>query len=604
MPESGDPEAHLRRLIASVQRGRLSRRGFVSRLGALGLSAPMATLLLADAGLAQPASAAARAWEYKPTRRGGGGPLRLLMWQGPTLLNPHFATGTKDLIGSRPFYEPLVAWDAEGEMVPVLAAGLPSRANGGLSADGKVVTWKLKPGVKWHDGRPFTADDVVFNWRYVTDPATAAVTPGNYEGIERMEAVDPLTVRVIFREPRPFWPGAFASYQIIPKHLFEPYIGSRSREAPNNLRPVGTGPYRFVDFRPGDMLRGEPNPDYHLPNRPHFDTLEMKGGGDAVSAARAVLQTGEYDHAWNLQIEDDVLQRMERGGRGRTLISKGGTVEHVLLNFSDPWTETQGERGHPDSRHPVFGDPAVREALALLMDRVSIQRFIYGRAGEVTANYLNQPQRFRSPNRQPAFHIERAAALLEAAGWKRGRGGIREKDGRRLRLLFQTSINAPRQKVQAILKQSAQRAGIDLELKSVTPSVFFSSDESNPDTLNKFWADMQMFAQTMLQPDPQDAMVIFTSAESASRANRWIGRNSGRYQDPEYDRLHAAAGREMDPIRRAAMFIAMNDRLCGSNYVIPLIARSEVDGVAHSLQARLSAWSPDIAFLHDWYRTT
>ena len=91
---------------------------------------------------------------------------------------------------------------------------------------------------------------------------------------------------------------------IIPKHLFEAYKGGNSREAPANLKPVGTGPYRFVDFKPGDIVRGERNPNYHEPNRPYFDTIEMKGGGDAVSAARAVIQTGEYDFAWNMQVED------------------------------------------------------------------------------------------------------------------------------------------------------------------------------------------------------------------------------------------------------------------------------------------------------------
>jgi peptide/nickel transport system substrate-binding protein len=414
--------------------------------------------------------------------------------------------------------------------------------------------------------------------------------------------VDALTVRVVWTRPQPFWPGPFASYQIIPRHLFEPFTGARSREAPTNLRPVGTGPYRFVDFRPGDMLLAEANPGYHLPDRPHFERLEIKGGGDAVGAARAVLQTGEFDHAWNLLVEDEVLQRMERGGRGRVVISRGGLIEHVLLNASDPWTEVQGERGHPQSRHPILSDPAVREAIALLFDRQSLQRFVYGRGGDATPNYLNAPAVFRSPNRRVDFSVERAAALLDGAGWKPGRGGVREKDGRRLRLVFQTSINAPRQKVQQIVRQAAQQAGIELELKGVQASVFFSSDEGSPDTLNKFWADLQMFAQGMLQPDPQDAMQVFRSDEAASRANRWAGRNSSRWQDAEFDRLHDAARDETDPVRRAALFIAMNDRVCASHHAIPLIARHEVDGVANGLRARISAWSPDMGLLHDWYR--
>jgi hypothetical protein len=202
----------------------------------------------------------------------------------------------------------------------VLAAEIPSLQNGGLAADGMSVTWKLKPGVKWHDGKPFTADDVVFNWEYARDPATAAVTIGIHRDIS-VEKVDDLTVRIVFKKPTPFWADAFvgATGSIIPKHLFAEYKGAKSREAPNNLIPVGTGPYKFVEFRPGDVIRGELYSDYHMSNRPHFDTIEMKGGGDAVSAARAVIQTGEYDFGWNIQVEDDVLLRLEKGGKGKTV---------------------------------------------------------------------------------------------------------------------------------------------------------------------------------------------------------------------------------------------------------------------------------------------
>src|SRR6201993_5373790 len=296
-------DAPLRDLFGAVRAGRVSRRSFVANLVGLGLSAPLAHLLLAQSGLAQARTAA----EYKPTRAGGGGALKALFWQAPTLLNPHFAVGAKDAEGCRIFYEPLAAWDPEGNLVPVLAAEVPDLENGGLAPDGMSGTWKLKQGVQWHDGRPFTADDVVFNWEYASDPATAATTIGSYQEI-RVEKLDALTVRVLYEKPTPFWAGKLST--IVPKHLFEPYRGANSREAPANLKPVGTGPYRFVEFKPGDMIKAERNPAYHLPNRPYFDTLELKGGGDAVSAARAVIQTGEYDFAWNLQLEDEILVRL------------------------------------------------------------------------------------------------------------------------------------------------------------------------------------------------------------------------------------------------------------------------------------------------------
>src|SRR5271154_2110951 len=165
---------------------------------------------------------------------------------------------------------------------------------------------------------------------------------------------------------------------IIPKHLFEPYKGANSRDAPANLKPVGTGPYRFVEFKPGDLVRGERNPSYHIANRPYFDTIEMKGGGDAVSAARAVIQTGEYDYAWNMQVEDEILLRLAKGGKGKTVYALGGDTEFIALNFTDPNTEVDGERSSIKTKHPLFSDPAVRKALSLLVDRDAVQKAIYG----------------------------------------------------------------------------------------------------------------------------------------------------------------------------------------------------------------------------------
>ena len=221
-------ELELRGLIGKVKAGKLSRRGFLQRMTAVGIAAPTASLILMQSGvpMAQPAST------YKPTKAGGGGTLKLLWWQGPTLLNPHFAVGTKDQDGSRLFYEPLAAWDPDGNLKAKLAAEIPTRENGGLAADGTSVTWKLKQNVKWHDGKPFTADDVIFNWEYAKDPATAAYTIGSYQDVT-VEKVDPYTVVVKFKKPTPFWADAFVGSRgmIIPKHLFADFIGAKSRDA-------------------------------------------------------------------------------------------------------------------------------------------------------------------------------------------------------------------------------------------------------------------------------------------------------------------------------------------------------------------------------------
>jgi len=592
-------EQTLRTLIEDVREGRLARRAFVQRMLALGLTAPMAGQMLMHAGIAQAQAPSG----YKPTKRGGGGALKLLWWQGATLLNPHFATGTKDQEGARIFYEPLAAWDPDGNLVPILAAEIPSLANGGLSKDGTTVIWKLKRGATWHDGKPFTADDCVFTWEYSSDPETAAVTVGTYKDC-KVEKIDSHTVKVTFKKPTPFWADPFVGTRgmLIPKHLFADYKGAKSRDAPANLKPVGTGPYKFVDFKPGDMVRGAINTSYHFDNRPFFDTIEMKGGGDAVSAARAVIQTGEFDYAWNMQVEDEILKRLEAGGRGKVTITPGGNIEFIVLNMADPWTEVEGERAHPKSRHPILSDPAVRQALNLLVDRGAVQEFIYGRTGVATANFLNNPERFRSKTMKWEFNVDKASAVLEAAGWKKGSDGIREKGGKKLKLVFQTSINAPRQKTQAIIKQAAQKAGVDLELKSITSSIYFSSDVGNPDTYTKFFCDVEMYTTTMTQPDAELFMNQFVSWEFSTKENKWQGRNVARWKNDEYDKAFRSAENELDPVKRAALFIRMNDLICSDPVVIPVVYRPRVAAVASKLYAPLSGWDNDLWNLKDWFR--
>ena len=592
-------ESGLRELITDVKAGRLSRRGFVQMMVGLGLTAPMAAQMLASAGVAQAQSKLV----YKPTKRGGGGALKTLWWQGATLLNPYFAVGTKDQDGSRIFYEPLASWDPDGNLSPVLAAEIPTAQNGGLSKDGRTIVWKLKKDVQWHDGKPFTADDVVFNWEYAADPATASVWIATYKDI-KVEKIDALSVRVTLAKPTPFWADAFVGVRgmIIPKHVFEPFKGGKSREAPANLKPVGTGPYRFVDFKPGDIVKGELNPTYHMPNRPFFDTIEMKGGGDAVSAARAVIQTGEFDYAWNLQVEDEILKRMEQGGKGKVDIVAGGDIEHIQCNFTDPWKEVDGERSSIKTKHPFLSDPAVRQALNLLVDRASVQEQIYGRTGIATANYLNAPTRFQSRNTKWEFNVDKANQILDAAGWKRGGDGIREKGGVKLKMVYQTSINASRQKTQAVVKQAAGKAGIDVEIKSVTASVYFSSDPANLDTYPHFSTDIQMYTTTMTQPDPELFMQVFTSWEVASKENKWQGRNITRWRNEEFDKLYKAAEGEMDPVKRAAMYIKMNDLTIQNVVVIPVVLRPRVRAIASKLKLEQSGWDSDFWNLQNWYR--
>ena len=594
-------ERELRALIEDVRTGKLPRRGFIQQMVMLGLTAPMASMMLMHEGLAQSQGSI----PYKPTKRGGGGTLKMLYWQASVHLNPHYAGGTKDQDASRIFYEPLAGWDSDGNLVPQLAAEIPTRANGGLSADGKSVTWKLKKGVTWHDGKPFTADDVVFTAAYAGDPAAAMVTIGTYKDI-KVSKIDSHTVRIDYPKTTPFWAEALTGVTglILPKHVFEPFMGAKSRDNPANTKPVGTGPYKIVDFKPGDTLRAEAYAGYHIPNQPFFDALEVKGGGDATSAARAVLQTAEYDVGWNLAVEDEILKRLEAVGKGKMEFKAGSDIEFVSLNVTDPWNEVDGERGSAKSKHPIFQDKVVRDAMSLLIDRKGIQEVIYGRGAVATSNFLNNPPRFRSPNTKYEFNIDKAIALLEGAGWKKGADGIRAKGNLKLKFVYQTSVSGPRQKCQAIIKDACTKAGIDLELKSVVASVFFGGDFANPDTYQKFWTDMQMFTTTMGAPDPQFFMEQFTSSLHSQKANKWASRNLLRWSNKEYDETFAAAQVETDPVKRAAMFIKCNDLVVNDGYVIPLFARPRPVGVVNKMLIHSSAWDSLTWAIGYWTRET
>jgi len=301
-------------------------------------------------------------------------------------------------------------------------------------------------------------------------------------------------------------------------------------------------------------------------------------------------------------VEDEVLLRLEKGGKGKTVYSTGGDIEFIALNFTDPNTEVDGERSSLKTKHPLLSDPAVRKALALLVDREAIQKHIYGRAGRTTANFLNGPEKFVSKNTKWEFSIEKAAKLLEEAGWKAGSDGIREKNGKKLKLLYQTSINGPRQKTQAIVKQACQKAGIDIELKSVVASVFFSSDVANPDTYSKFYSDIEMFQIPMTQPDPAQHMRRFHSRFVATKENKWQGRNFPRWVNKDFDAAIDAAEAEVDPVKRAALYIKANDIMWQDTVMIPVQHRLKVGAASNSLRPVLSGWTNDTDNIQDWYR--
>ena len=533
--------------------------------------------------------------------------LKLLYWQAPTILNPHLSTGFKDAEASRITLEPLASFNNEGELVPFLAESVPTVENGGVAEDGKSVTWKLKQDLKWSDGTPFTAQDVVFTYDFLSNPDVGAVSAGTYEVVESVEAIDDYTVKVNFKQVNPAWSLVFvgAEGMILPKHIYEPYNGANARAAPANLEPVGTGAYRVVDFRPGDTVIYEPNPEFRAADRLGFARIELKGGGDATSAARAVLQTGDADFAYNLQVEAPVLEDLEAAGQGEVVSNYGALSERIIINHSDPdKVAPSGERSSLKIPHPFFSDRTVRQAFNLAIDRDTIAEQLYGVTGKATPNFLVAPPEYVSSDTNYEYDPEKAQELLDRAGWKDTNGdGIRDKNGTEMQLVFQSSVNPLRQKTQAVVKQGLQSIGVGVELKTIDPSVYFSSDSSNNDTVEHFYADLQMYTTGNTSPDPAAYMNFMTCNQIPQQKNNWSGDNNSRYCNPEYDRLWQEASQELDLEKRNQLFTQMNDLLIENAVVIPLVHRADVMAFSNSLTGyEPTAWDMRTWDIMNWRR--
>ena len=531
--------------------------------------------------------------------------LKLLYWQAPTILNPHLSTGFKDSEASRITLEPLASFNNNGELIPFLAAEIPSVANGGVAADGKSVTWKLKQNVKWSDGQPFTAQDVVFTYNFVTNPEVASVSGGVYEVVSSVEAIDDYTVKINFKEVNPAWNLVFvgAEGMILPKHIYQNYNGANAREAPANLQPIGSGAYRVVEFKPGDTVIYEANPEFREAAQLGFEKVELKGGGDATSAARAVLQTSDADFAYNLQVEAKILQELEAAGKGKVVSNFGALMERLVITDPNRATD-EGERSSVQFPHPFFSDRKVRQALTFAIDRKTIAEQLYGVTGQETANFLVAPQQYASSNTSYEYNPERAAKLLDEAGWKDTNGnGIRDKNGIEMSVVFQTSVNPLRQKTQAIIKRDLQDLGFEVELKSIDASVYFSSDPSSEDTVEHFYTDLQMYTTGNTNPDPGAYMQFYLCESIPQKSNSWQGDNHARYCNEAYDNLWRESTQELDPKKREQLFIEMNDLLVDEVAVIPLVHRANVTAFSNDITGyELTPWDMRTWDIMNWQR--
>ena len=540
--------------------------------------------------------------------RGHDGDVKIIYWQAPSIMNPYLSGGTKELEAASLVIEPLARYNEKGSLVPWLAQDVPTVANGGVSADLTSITWKLKEGLLWSDGTPVTSADVKFSWEYCTAEGGGCAQSEKYNDVTGVETPDDLTVVVTFGVAKPFPYGPFVGAQapIIQAAQFAECLGPKAPECTEaNFNPIGTGPFTVTEFRPNDVITLAANENYRDPKKPAFASVTFKGGGDATAAGRSVLETGEFDYAWNLQLAPDVLSAMEAAGKGKVVADFGTSVERIMVNFTDVSPDLGERRGTADNPHPFLTDINVRKALSMAIDRNLLTEIGYGPAGTPTCNVLPAPAIYASTANDGCLvqDIAGANALLDSAGWVKGADGVRAKDGVRLSMLYQTSTNAVRQDYQALIKQWWQEIGVETELRNINASVFFGSDPGSPDTFQKFFADVEMYTNNFDGTDPEAYMANWACDQAPRPETQWQGNNMPRYCSAEYDALIAEMATTGDIEARAAIAKKQNDMLMQDYAIIPITHRGRVAAHSNKLGGVvMNVWDSELWNIADWYR--
>ncbi len=542
--------------------------------------------------------------------RGTDGEVKLTFPQAVSIMNPYLSGGTKDIYASSMVLEPLAGLTPEGVLIPKLVTEIPTVENGGVSADMTSITWKLIPGLMWSDGTPVTADDAVFTAAYCMDPAGGCSQATKFEGIASVEAVDASTIKVTFTGPKanPYTAFVSALAPILQKAQFAACTGAAAPTCTDaNNMPIGTGAFKVTGFTVNDTVSMEANPNYRDPAKPAFASAVIKGGGDAEGSARAVMETGEFDYAWNTQIPPDSQAAMTAAGKGQFVVAFGTLVERIEMNTTDPSADLpEGERATSKHPHPILSDINVRTALSMAIDRSILVEVGYGAAGKPTCNIIPGPDAWASDNTACLTQdIEGAKALLESSGWTDSDGdGIREKDGKKLHILYQTTVNPIRQDFQALIKDWWAEIGVETELKAIDPGVFFGGDAGSPDTFQKFYADVEMYANNSESPDPESYLGQYQCKNAPSPESQWQGENINRFCDPAYDAKIAELSTTTDLAARQTIAKELNDMVTkNSRIVVPLVHRGTLSAHSNALGGvQINAWDSELWNVADWFR--
>jgi peptide/nickel transport system substrate-binding protein len=503
-----------------------------------------------------------------------GGTVTMVVWQEPEHLNPELSTQTVVGNVSELALEPLTGVNEKGERYPLLATEVPTTQNGGVSADGKTITYKLRKA-KWHDGNDFTCDDLVFTWKAITTPNNGSLDASTFKDIDAIDCPDPSTAVIKFKNFRADWIRLFSGLGLpMPKNAGKP---EEMKTWAYNRAPIGTGPFKVTEFVTGDHITLVRNDNYWMQGKPYLDKVIVRIVPSS-EVAKQLMKSGEADIMWN-NTEADIPE-LEKMSNVKLFSAPQAGGERLILNLVKP-----GDPADNKTPHPILGDLKVRQAIAYGIDKQTIiDKLLFGKAFPGTGELNVDP--YNCTEVKPfAYDPAKAKALLDDAGWKPGPDGIRVKDGQRLRLKYQTTTgNKLREDTQVLIVENMKAIGIEFYIENQPSAVLIGSWAANsPRKKGNF--DIIMYT-TNASIDPHSQMYnYFDSKSIPSEANQG-GVNYSRWNDPETDKLIEQAGSLPDWLQRKALYCQAAARVVEGASQIYLYQRLNLQ----SFNTRVQGW--------------
>jgi peptide/nickel transport system substrate-binding protein len=498
-----------------------------------------------------------------------GGVVRVGIPQEPDTLNRLLAAQTVSDIVTGLVNEPLIEVSPEGQYVPRLAESVPTQANNGVSADGLTVTYKLKKGVKWSDGKPFTSKDVEFTYKVIMDNANGIPTSG-YRLLSAVETPDENTVVLKFKDLYASYLNLFST--IIPQHIFDGKTDIT--KADFNRKPVGTGPFTVKSWNAQESVILERNANYREAGKPYLDGIIFRVIKSRESAIQAFL-ANELEVLWDLTEEQ--IPQFEKLSDARLDIASSVSTERVFLNLSDP------KSGDPTSKHPILGDLKVRQAIQLgINKKLMVDSLLYGKTTVATTMI---PQGWaKQDGTASEYSVEKAKALLEEAGWKPGADGIREKGGVKMELKFGTTTgNKLREKTQQLMQEQLKAIGIAVKIENVPSDQLFGSWD-NKSARKRGTFDMLMWT-TEPGIDPANHIYNYLHSKSIPQeSNKGAGANYTRWVNATSDKAIEDAEKTLDAAKRKALYQTVADEFNKDTHTILLYNRLNIDAFKKSVQ--------------------